>query len=136
MAEQQAVGEAAGVLCDAHRTKPFTAARAQVAAAVVRRDAALLSDYHNGSSLAELQRTYSLGRSSIQKLLRDGAVRRRRKSLTVAERAVLVERYEAGLTIREIASEQDLPKTTVQDALAQRHVQMRSASRRLKRLEC
>jgi DNA-directed RNA polymerase specialized sigma24 family protein len=31
---------------------------------------------------------------------------------------VLVERYEAGQTIREIAAEQDLPKTTVQDALA------------------
>lgn len=69
--------------------------------------AALLSDYQNGSSLAELQQTYSLGRSSIQKLLRDGAVRRRRKSLTDAAIAVLVERYMAGLTIREIAAGKD-----------------------------
>src|SRR5688572_25153551 len=35
-----------------------------------------------------------------------------------ADLAVLVERYEDGLTVREIAAEQGLAKTTVQDALA------------------
>ena len=34
----------------------------------------------------------------------------RRKSLADAEVAVLVERYEAGLTIREIAAEQGFPR--------------------------
>jgi hypothetical protein len=43
---------------------------------------------------------------------------------------VLVERYEAGQTIREIAAEQDLPKTTVQDALAPSWYKKRPAARR------
>ena len=76
--------------------------------------AALVQDYHEGASLADLQRTYSLGRSSVQRLLREARLRRRRKSLTDIEVAVLVELYESGLTIREIAAEQRLAKTTVQ----------------------
>jgi DNA-directed RNA polymerase specialized sigma24 family protein len=48
--------------------------------------AALASDYRHGCSLAELQRRYSLSRSSVQKLLRERGVRRRRKSLTVGPR--------------------------------------------------
>ena len=42
----------------------------------------------------------------------------------------LAERYEAGLTIREIAVEHGLAKTTVQDALARTGVAMRIAARR------
>jgi uncharacterized protein (DUF433 family) len=80
--------------------------------------AALVSDYRSGASLDDLQRSYLLSRSSVQKLLSERGVKRRRRSLTQDELAVLVERYEAGQTIREIAAEQDLPKTTVQDALA------------------
>ena len=79
---------------------------------------ATLSDYRSGASLDDLQRSYLLSRSSVQKLLSERGVKRRRRSLTQDELAVLVERYEAGQTIREIAAEQDLPKTTVQDALA------------------
>jgi DNA-directed RNA polymerase specialized sigma24 family protein len=90
---------------------------------------ALLKDYRNGSSLSDLQRTYSLGRGSVQRLLRDAEVRRRRKSLSEAEVAVLVKRYEAGRTIREIAAEQALPKTTVQDALAGAGIVSRPATR-------
>jgi DNA-directed RNA polymerase specialized sigma24 family protein len=75
-------------------------------------------DFQSGASLAEVQRTYSLGRGSVQRLLCESGVRRCRKSLTDAEAAVLVDRYEAGLTIKEIAAEQEMPKTTVQDALA------------------
>jgi DNA-directed RNA polymerase specialized sigma24 family protein len=74
-------------------------------------------DYRAGASLADLQRTFSLSRGSVQKLLRERGVRRRRKSLTDDEVRVLVERYEAGLTVREIALEQGLAKTTVQDAV-------------------
>jgi uncharacterized protein (DUF433 family) len=92
--------------------------------------AALLSDFRDGASLADLQQAYSLSRGSVQRLLRDGGVWRRRKSLGNAEVVVLVERYEAGLTIREIAAEQGLPKSTVQDALARAGVEMRAAARR------
>lgn len=92
--------------------------------------AALVQDYHEGASLADLQRTYSLGRSSVQRLLREARLRRRRKSLTDIEVAVLVELYESGLTIREIAAEQRLAKTTVQDALTRGGIEMRSTARR------
>jgi hypothetical protein len=71
--------------------------------------AALVKDYRGGASLAGLQQTYSLGRGSVQKLLREQGVRRRRKSfLTDSEIAALEERYEAGLTIREIAGSSQL----------------------------
>jgi uncharacterized protein (DUF433 family) len=92
--------------------------------------AALLRDYSAGSSLADLQRTYALGRGSVQRLLREADVRRRRKGLCDAEVTVLVEQYDAGLTIREIAVEQRLAKTTVQDALVRAGVVMRPAARR------
>jgi hypothetical protein len=92
--------------------------------------AALVRDYRDGASLAKLQRKYFLGRSSVQRLLREAGVRRRRRSLTAAEIAVLVGRYETGLTIREIAAEQGLAKTTVQDALRRGGIEMRSAARR------
>jgi DNA-directed RNA polymerase specialized sigma24 family protein len=49
------------------------------------------------------------------------------------ETTVLMERYRAGLTIREIAAEQGLPKTTVQDALTRAGVMMRPAARRITR---
>jgi uncharacterized protein (DUF433 family) len=91
---------------------------------------ALLNDYRDGSSLADLQRFYAIGRSSVQRLLREAGARRRRKSLSAAEVTVLVKRYEAGLTIREIAEEQGLAKTTVQDALARAGSAMRRAARR------
>jgi uncharacterized protein (DUF433 family) len=94
--------------------------------------AALLRDYSTGGSLTDLQKTYSLSRGSVQRLLRNADVRRRRKSLSDAEVCALAERYDAGLTSREIASEQALPKTTVQDALARAGIPKRAATRRPK----
>jgi uncharacterized protein (DUF433 family) len=91
---------------------------------------ALQQAYQTGASLAELQQQFDLGRGSVQRLLREAGARRRRKSLTDAKMTLLVERYEAGLTIREIAAEQQLPKTTVQDALVRAGVTMRPATRR------
>ena len=79
---------------------------------------ALQEAYRAGASLAELQQRFYLSRGSVQRLLREAGIRRRRKSLTDTEVSRLVKRYEAGLTIREIAAEQGLAKTTVQDALA------------------
>ena len=93
-------------------------------------EGALRDAYRAGASLAELQQQFGLGRGSVQRLLREGGVRRRQKSLTNSEVAVLIKRYEAGLTIREIATEQSLAKTTVQDALAQAGMVMRIAARR------
>jgi hypothetical protein len=94
--------------------------------------AALVREYQAGASLADLQRKYLLGRGSVQRLLREAGVRRRRKSLTDAEVAVQVKLYKSGLTIREIAAEEGLAKTTVQDALARAGVKMRPAVRRRK----
>lgn len=54
----------------------------------------------------------------------------RRQSLTTDELAMLAGRYRAGLTIREIAAEQGMAKTTVQDALDRAGVEMRIAARR------
>jgi uncharacterized protein (DUF433 family) len=96
--------------------------------------AAVVRDYQGGASLAELQRTYSLGRASVQKILRAADTRRRRKKLEYIEIAALVEQYAAGLTIREIAADQGIPKTTVQDALAKAGVAKRPAARRLSHL--
>jgi DNA-binding IclR family transcriptional regulator len=92
---------------------------------------ALQDAYRAGTALAELQRQFHLSRASVQRLLREGGVRRRRKSLTIAELPELVEHYEAGLTIREIAAELELPKTTVHDALARAGMRMRPAARRV-----
>jgi DNA-directed RNA polymerase specialized sigma24 family protein len=92
---------------------------------------ALQDAFQDGASLAELQQLFGLGRGSVQRVLREAGVRRRRKSLTDAEVTELVTRYETGLTIREIAAEQGLAKTTVQDALARAGVAMRPAARRV-----
>jgi uncharacterized protein (DUF433 family) len=91
---------------------------------------ALRNAYRAGASLAELRKQFELSRGSVQRVLREARVRRRRKSLTDAEISVLVERYQAGLTIREIAEEQGLAKTTVQDALHRARVAMRMSARR------
>jgi DNA-directed RNA polymerase specialized sigma24 family protein len=86
--------------------------------------------YRAGASLAELQQQFSLSRGSVQRLLREAGVRRRQKRLSDAEVAMLVERYETGLTTREICNEQGFAKTTVQDALVRAGVAMRPAARR------
>jgi DNA-directed RNA polymerase specialized sigma24 family protein len=91
---------------------------------------ALHEAYRAGASLTELQQQFGLSRGSVQRLLREAEIRRRRKSLTNTEIEVLVKQYEGGLTIREIADEQRLPKTTVQDALAKAMIKMRPAARR------
>jgi DNA-directed RNA polymerase specialized sigma24 family protein len=90
----------------------------------------LQAAYRAGASLSELQQRFGLGRGSVQRLLREEGVRRRRESLTDEEVAVIVRRYEEGLTIREIAAEQHFPKTTVQDALARTELAMRPPARR------
>ena len=91
--------------------------------------AAVCNDYRNGLSLADLQRIHD--RPQLSATAAEGGWRAApAKSLTNTEVAELVERYEAGLTIREIAAEQGLAKTTVQDALARTGIVMRSAARR------
>jgi DNA-directed RNA polymerase specialized sigma24 family protein len=54
----------------------------------------------------------------------------RRKSLSPERLTVVVERYRAGLGIREVAAELGLPKTTVQDALARSGTVVRPSGRR------
>lgn len=90
--------------------------------------AALKESYQAGASLTALQEQFSLGRGSVQRLLREAGVRRRRRSLTDTEVAVLVKQYETGMTIREIAVEQGLAKTTVQEALVRADIEKRAAA--------
>ncbi len=92
--------------------------------------AALVSDYKSGMTSTGLRAKYELGKGSVQRLLREAKVRRRRHSLTNVEIVGLVQRYEAGLTIREIAGDKGLPKTTVQNALKRSGLRRRPAARR------
>lgn len=77
----------------------------------------LVKDYQAGATSTELRASYSLGKGSVLKLLREGGVEMRRQGLSESQVALVVERYRAGLTIREVAAELGLAKTTVQDGL-------------------
>lgn len=87
-------------------------------------------DYQAGWSSTELQARYRLGKGSVLRLLRKAGVEMRRRPLGQDQLCAIVERYQSGLTIREVAAELGLPKTTVQDGLAQSGVTMRPSARR------
>jgi len=89
--------------------------------------AALVVDYGAGVSSTDLQAKYSLSKGSVLRLLGESGVKMRRRGLTEAQLEVVVGRYRAGLTIREVAAELGLPKTTVQNALERSDVEMRPA---------
>jgi hypothetical protein len=98
--KQQAAGEAADVACGAGGRASSRSSRTPVSQRLSKETvAALVSDYRSGASLDDLQRSYLLSRGSVQKLLRERGAKRRRRSLTQDELAVLVERYEADRTI-------------------------------------
>ena len=52
---------------------------------------ALVSDYKSGMTSTELRAKYELGKGSVQRLLREAKVRRRRHSLTNVEIVGLVQ---------------------------------------------
>ncbi|HET6910693.1 MAG TPA: helix-turn-helix domain-containing protein [Mycobacteriales bacterium] len=92
----------------------------------------LVADYESGASMAELQDSFGLSKSSVSRLLRESGAQLRRQPLGADLVARIVEHYQAGLTIREIGAEMGLPKTTVRDALTRAGVTMRPAARRRK----
>jgi len=91
---------------------------------------ALVRDYEAGTETSELQHMYGLSKGSIRKLLADAQVVPHRQLVPsdVAERCVAF--YNAGLTIREVGSEVNLPKSTVRGLLLRADVTMRPAQRR------
>lgn len=87
-------------------------------------------DYEAGLEVSELQGRYGLSRGSVQRILREAGVKLHRQSLTDEQRVEVARLYESGLTIRGVAAELDIPKTTVQGALGREGVNMRPAARR------
>jgi len=94
--------------------------------------AALVADYRAGASSTDLQAKYHLSKGSVLRLLRESSAEMRRRGLTDAQLDVVVSRYRDGLTIREVAAELGLPKTTVQNALERAGLPMRPAARRIR----
>lgn len=90
----------------------------------------LLADYETGTETAELQRRYGLSKGSVRKLLTDAGVAPHRRPLSNDEVGACARLYEGGMTIREVAAELGVPKTTVQDALRRSRTAMRSPRRR------
>lgn len=90
----------------------------------------LLADYEAGTETAELQRRYGLSRGSVRKLLTDAGVAPHRRPLSDDEVGACARLYEGGMTIREVAAELGVPKTTVQNALRRFGAVMRPARRR------
>lgn len=92
----------------------------------------LAADYDAGMSVAGLQEKYELSKASVRKLLREADVVMRRQSLTADQLRLATLRYQDGLTIRQVAAELGLSKTTVQNTLRMAGLQMRPSGRRRK----
>jgi DNA-directed RNA polymerase specialized sigma24 family protein len=92
--------------------------------------AQLAADYEAGVSSTELRERYGLSKGSVLRLLQESGVKMRRRPLGSDQVNAVVERYRSGLTIRAVAAELGVPKTTVQDALRREGVVMRAAGPR------
>lgn len=90
----------------------------------------LIADYQAGAETSSIQLRYGLSKGAVRQILSEAAVTPHRRSLTDEQAKRCVALYEAGQTIREVASVLDVPKTTVQNALRRLGVQARPAQRR------
>lgn len=88
----------------------------------------LIIDYQAGLTGPELQSRYGLSKGSVLRLLHEAGVQLRRQPVRGGQLAEMVALYESGLSIRQVAAELGLPKTTVQDALPRSGVAMRPAA--------
>jgi hypothetical protein len=89
----------------------------------------LVTDYEYGASTAELQQRFGLSKGSILSILHASGARVRRQPLGDDDMTRIVELYESGLSIRQVAAQLAIPKTTVQNTLARTSVVMRPAVR-------
>ncbi|MGL5824563.1 MAG: hypothetical protein ACRCYU_06970 [Nocardioides sp.] len=89
----------------------------------------LADAYLAGSTVADLQVQYGLGKESVRKLLAQADVPTRRNPLSEVQLAQAIELYESGLSVRQVGAAIGVPKTTIRDSLARAGVQMRPARR-------
>jgi transposase-like protein len=97
------------------------AVRAQLAAA-----------YVSGSTIAEIQQEFGLGKASVSKLLRQESVEIRHHPLAEELLAEAIKLYKTGRSIREVAAELGAAKTTVRESLVKAGVVLRPAVRVVK----
>jgi transposase len=93
--------------------------------------AQLVADYESGASTVELQQRFGLSKGSVLSVLHNSNVKVRRQPLGEEQLVEITRLYRSGLTIREVAAELGVPKTTVQDALVRSGEPMRAAARRV-----
>lgn len=91
--------------------------------------AEVVAAYEAGASVPELQQRFGSSKGAIVRILREAGVEMRRRPLGEEQLERIVERYQAGLSIRQVAAELGIPKTTVQNALARTDVVRRPAVR-------
>lgn len=95
--------------------------------------AQLVVDYGTGVSSTQLQKVYGLSKGSVLGLLHDADVKMRHRGLSSGQRVEAVDLYQSGSSIREVATELSVPKTSVQDVLRSSGVEMRPAVKPTKR---
>lgn len=93
----------------------------------------LIDDYEAGVTSTELRERYGLSKGSVLRVLHEAGVATRRQPLSADRVASACRLYASGLTIRQVAAELGVPKTTVQNALARAGVVMRPAAGRRRR---
>lgn len=91
--------------------------------------AQLVVDYQAGVSSPELQKRYGLSKGTVLRLLNEAGVEMRRRGLSAEQLGEVVRLYESGMTIREVARDLGVPKTTVQNALERTRTVKRPAAR-------
>jgi hypothetical protein len=89
----------------------------------------LAREYQQGQTTVQLQRKYDLGKGSVLAILQAAGVEMRHQSLDDNQVRRCVELYAEGRSIRGVAAQLGVPKTTVQDALRETGVRMRAAVR-------
>jgi hypothetical protein len=78
----------------------------------------LVAEYEAGASTVEPQGRFSLSKGSVLSILHDAGVKIRRQPIDEQGLKQIRRLYQSGLTIREVAAELAMPKTTVQEALS------------------
>lgn len=90
--------------------------------------ARLVADYEAGVPTTQLTSRYSLGKSSVLRLLAEAGVVMRKRPMTPEQVDEAVALYEGGLAYRQVAERIELDRTTVWLALKARGVVFRSAN--------
>jgi DNA-binding NarL/FixJ family response regulator len=95
----------------------------------------LVAKYEAASStVSSYKERCGLGKGSVLSILREAGVKVRRQAMTDERLEEIKQLYQSGLTIREVAADLAMPKTTVQDALARLGQAMRPAALGFRRI--